>query len=282
MPAPLRVEEFEIIRAMVYQQTGINLSTPKIAMIQSRLTKRLKEIGCQDFKKYIKLTTLDHRERAVMFNLITTNVTKFFRENHHFEFINSVLPDYLANKPKKVINVWSAACSTGQEPYSIAITLNEYFKDHPGEFHIIASDINTEVLKKASEGIYPWEEVNEIPYNLLTKYFKLGSGTNKGLFKIKEHLQRKVSFRQINLVDANVDYPVEGLYDFIFCRNVFIYFDMETKRRAVRKMYRKLNNGGFLLLGHSESLNVYENSDGNWVSREHTVYQKQEGVGRGV
>lgn len=280
LPETLQDREFEIIRQMVYEQTGINLSKLKKVMVQSRLMKRLKQINCPNFGQYIKITRLNHQERAVMFNLITTNVTHFFRENHHFEFINRFLPTYLEKaKPGKVLKVWSAGCSTGQEPYSIAIVLNELFERIKGEFLILASDINTEVLQQATKGIYKLEEVEQVPYPLLKKYFKMGQGPNKGLFKVKERLRQKVMFRQINLVDANSEFPVESQFDLIFCRNVFIYFDQETKRRIIKKFYKKMHNGGCLFIGHSESLNYSDSGLGSWIPKEHTIYMKKEGVG---
>lgn len=278
MPEPIQDQEFEIIRQMVYEQTGINLSPQKKIMVQSRLIKRLKEVKCPDFKQYVKICRSEPQERAIMFNLITTNVTQFFRENHHFEFINKFLPQYYQQAgPNKVINIWSAGCSTGQEPYSMAITLNEYFEKHKGDYKIVASDINTEVLRRAQDGIYNFEEVNEIPYDFLKKYFRLGQGSNKGLFKMKEILQRKIKFRQINLADNNPEFLLDGQFDFIFCRNVFIYFDKQTKKRAIRKFYNKLYEGGCLFLGHSETLNTYDMTLGHWIPLEHTVYKKKDG-----
>ncbi len=277
MPAPLQESEFEIICRMVYEQTGIKLSAHKKVMVQSRLAKRLKQIACTDFARYIKMTRLNAEERAIMFNLITTNVTKFFRESHHFDFLQNYLPQYLAgSKSSKTLKIWSAGCSSGQEPYSIAIALNEFFERHVGDFKILASDINTEVLQQAVSGVYKWEEVDEIPYELLKKYFKMGQGANKGLFKVKEILQRKISFGQLNLADGTLDFPVGGQFDFVFCRNVFIYFDQQTKNRAIKKFYRKIHGGGCLFLGHSESLNTHDYAIGSWTPREHTVYMKTE------
>lgn len=277
-PAFLQERDFEVIRRMVYEQTGIKLTEQKKTMIQSRLSKRLKQIGCPSYGQYIKMANLNAEERSIMFNLITTNVTKFFRENHHFEFIRDFIPKYLVRANRnKVVKVWSAGCSTGQEPYSIAITLNELFKQHDGDYRIVASDINTDVLRHAAGGIYRWEEVEDIPYDLLKKYFKLGQGANTGLFKVKEDLRRKIDFRKINLADGYPDFPLEDSFDLIFCRNVFIYFDQETKRYAVKKFYKKLHDGGCLFLGHSESLNIRDTAIGNWIPREHTVFMKQAG-----
>lgn len=276
MPAPLHQEDFETIRSMVYEAAGINLTAQKKVMVESRLTKRLKQIGCRDFRTYIKLVTREAQEKAIFINLITTNVTHFFREPHHFDFLKSYLSNYTKKVgPKKILKFWSAGCSTGQEPYSLAITLAEHFQKQPGDFTILASDINTEVLQKAHQGIYPIEEVEDIHYALLKSYFKMGQGSNRGLFKVKDCLQDKITFKKINLIDNTAGLSSEQAFDFIFCRNVFIYFDQETKKRIIRKFYDKLRPGGCLFLGHSESLNTSDPSIGNWMSLQHTVYLRQ-------
>lgn len=275
--SPITDSEFQIIQQMVYEQTGIKLGQQKKAMVQSRLMKRLKLLNCPNFGKYLKMVKTNPAERTVMFNLLTTNVTKFFRESSHFDFVcDKFLPRFLTGEGKKrPLRVWSAGCSTGQEPYSLAIVLTEYFNAHAGNgFEILASDINTAVLNKAREGIYSWEEVNEIPYDLLRKYFKLGTGINAGVFKAKDVLRQKVSFKYVNLADHQTDFPVGGKYDLIFCRNVFIYFDQETKGRTVKRFYDRLHPGGVLFLGHSESLNLNDAKLGTWSVKQHTVYQK--------
>ncbi len=270
-------QDLETIRRLVYDYTGIKLGTQKKAMIQSRLMKRLKQIGCPTFERYVKMVKLNPVERATMFNLLTTNVTKFFRESHHFDYVTEqFLPKFLSETAgTRPLKIWSAGCSTGQEPYSLAIALNEFFAAYPGrDFHITATDINTDVIQKAAQGIYIWEEVNDIPYDLLKKYFKLGTGPNAGLFKVKEAINRKVSFKFLNLVDFGSDYPVQGPFDLIFCRNVFIYFDQATKSSIVKRFYDKLCPGGCLFLGHSESLNLNEPRNGKWSIQQHTVYMK--------
>lgn len=276
VPSPLQPQEYEVIRRMVYEQTGINLTPHKKIMVQSRLMKRLKQLGCRDFQDYLKQTKKDANEKAMMFNLITTNVTHFFREQHHFDFLCQYLPQYLSqHKNKKLVKLWSAGCSTGQEPYSLAITLADFFRKQPGDFQILASDINTEVLRKAQQGIYLSEEVADIDYQLLKAHFKLGQGANRGLFKVKDQLQKKICFKQINLIDHHRNLTEEERFDFIFCRNVFIYFDQETKKGVLRRFYNQLNPGGCLFLGHSESLNPIDPTNGTWKSLAHTVYLKQ-------
>ena len=269
---------FESIRRMVYQETGIKLSGQKKAMIQSRLMKRLKQVGCPTFEQYVKTVKLNPSERAIMFNLLTTNVTKFFRESHHFDFLKEgFLPVFLKNPGQtRPLKVWSAGCSTGQEPYTLALVLNEFFTSVPRrDFWITASDINTDVLKKAAEGLYQWEEVNEIPYGWLKKYFKLGTGPNSGLFKVKDILRKKVNFKYFNLAVPGGNQKAETIYDIIFCRNVFIYFDQETKANVIKMFYNRLSPGGCLFLGHSESLNINDRSIGQWSIQQHTVYRKE-------
>lgn len=269
---------FEDIRRMVYEETGIKLSQQKKAMIHSRLMKRLKQAGCPAFEQYVKTVKLNPNEREIMFNLLTTNVTKFFRESHHFDFLKEgFLPGFLKNSGRtRPLKVWSAGCSTGQEPYTLALVLDEYFAAMPGrDFRITASDINTEVLKKAAKGIYQWEEVNEIPYEWLKKHFKLGTGPNSGLFKVKDNLRKKVNFKYFNLAVPGGNEKDETLYDIIFCRNVFIYFDQETKANVVKMFYNRLTPGGCLFLGHSESLNINDRRIGQWAIQQHTVYKKE-------
>ncbi len=278
MDSHLSESAFDTIRRMVYEETGIKLSEQKKAMIQSRLMKRLKQAGCPSFEQYVKTVKLNPHERAIMFNLLTTNVTKFFRESHHFDFLREgFLPVFLKHSGQtRPLKVWSAGCSTGQEPYTLALVLNEFFASYPGrDFQITASDINTDVLQKAAGGIYQWEEVSDIPYEWLKKYFKLGTGPNSGLFKVKDTLRKKVNFKYFNLAVPVGNKRDETIYDIIFCRNVFIYFDQDTKANVIRMFYNSLTPGGYLFLGHSESLNINDTRIGKWSIQQHTVYRKE-------
>ncbi len=264
-------EEFKKLRNFVFQSIGVNLSEAKRALVVSRLSKHIRKKGLHSFTQYLKLVEETEHEKEKLFNLITTNVTNFFREEHHFQFlINEYVPSII-DKHSKTIRVWSAACSSGEEPYSIAMTLEGVLKKEKNiDYKILASDINTEMLHKAKTGIYRHEEVVGISYDHLKTFFKLGQGENKGLFKIKENVQKKIVFQQINLVGKE-RYPIKDKIDIIFCRNVFIYFSKETQRFLLERFYEQLSPEGILILGHSESI---ANNQDKWRLINKTIYKK--------
>ena len=264
-------EEFKKLRNFVFQSIGVNLSEAKRALVVSRLSKHIRKKGLHSFTQYLKLVEETEHEKEKLFNLITTNVTNFFREEHHFQFlINEYVPSII-DKHSKTIRVWSAACSSGEEPYSIAMTLEGVLKKEKNiDYKILASDINTEMLHKAKTGIYRHEEVVGISYDHLKTFFKLGQGENKGLFKIKENVQKKIVFQQINLVGKE-RYPIKDKIDIIFCRNVFIYFSKETQRFLLDRFYEQLSPEGILILGHSESI---ANNQDKWRLINKTIYKK--------
>jgi len=272
-------EEFGEIRRLVYESIGVNLTEPKKALVVSRLSRRLKELRLDTFAQYLRYLKSDPQEIGTFFNCLTTNVTSFFREAHHFEYLqNTFLPALESNfSPKtggRKIRAWSAGCSTGEEPYTLAMVLEDYFRGKKGwGVDILASDINTETLEKASRGIYRRQEVKGISYDYLRKHFKLGAGPNQGLFKVKENLQKMITFCQLNLASLE-NYPVGDPFDFIFCRNVFIYFDKPTRARVLRRFHQHLLPGGLLFLGHSESIDLTDEESGQWRSVKHTVYEK--------
>ncbi len=277
-PIELTEDDFQAFRDMIYRSIGVNLTEAKRALTISRLSRRLKELQLQTIGEYLRYVEKNPGELEIMFNLITTNVTKFFRESHHFDFLNQEYLPHLeamaSSDQDKQIRAWSAGCSTGEEPYTMAIVLNEFFSKKKGwKIKILASDINTETLKKAAEGVYSRKEVEGISYPLLKKYFKLGTGSNEGLFKVKDELKRLVTFRRVNLT-AEEDFPIKQGLNFIFCRNVFIYFDKETQTRVLRKFNAHLVPGGVLMLGHSESINSTHGNPGNWRLLKHTIYEK--------
>lgn len=271
-------EEFNAIRKLVYGTIGVNLTEAKKTLTVSRLNKRLKELRINSYAKYIDFLKNNPGEMEHLFNLITTNVTKFFREYHHFEYLEKTFLPQLekyadAGYHKKNIRVWSAGCSTGEEPYTIAMVLNEYFSQKKSwKIKLLASDINTQTLEKAKAGIYSYKEVGDIPYGLLKKYFKLGIGENQGKFKVKEVLQRYVTFQQINLTGPQ-PYPINEPLDIIFCRNVFIYFDKQTQNNVLMRFYKHLKPGGILCLGHSESISQPAGQQ-MWKLVSRTVYEK--------
>jgi len=261
---------FTKIQKLIYDQIGVNLKTSKKTMVKARLLKRLRRLGLTSFEEYLEFLNHNNQELVILYNFLTTNVTHFFREKHHFKYMqDNVLPELLLEN-KKVIRVWSAGCSSGEEVYSLAIVLKEFFpKDWT--IKILGTDINTEVLKIASTGIYSQKSVEKIPYSLLKKYFLLGSGKNEGFFKVKKVLKDTVTFGRLNLNDDT--YPIKNKIDIIFCRNVFIYFDKRTQKEILRRFYRQLPTNGHLFLGHSESINLNECLD-PWQSVFKTTYRK--------
>jgi len=275
----LSSEEFAEIRRIVYESIGVNLNEPKKALVISRLSKRLKELNLANYSQYLQYLKSNPEEVDNLFNCITTNVTSFFREAHHFEYLlNNFLPavesSVSSNKTGRKIRAWSAGCSTGEEPYTLAMVLNDYFRGKNGwKINILASDINTDALEKARRGIYRQQELKDISYEYLKKHFKLGTGSNKGLFKVKENLQQMITFSQLNLASTE-KYPITEPLDFIFCRNVFIYFDKQTRARVLKHFHYHLITGGLLFLGHSESIDLADEKSGRWRSVKHTVYEK--------
>lgn len=265
-------ELFNHISDLIYQEIGVNLPQKKKAMVNSRLSKRIRKLGLQDFSEYSNYLEDNKEELLHLFNTLTTNVTHFFREEHHFDFLcDNVLPQIKEQKPNKKVRCWSAGCSSGEEAYTLAILLAEFFSN-AWDVKILATDINTEVLTAAKKGIYHQRQVKKVPYDLLKKYFKLGSGENEGLFKAKTKLKNMVQFRRSNL---NQDqYPIKSKLDFIFCRNVFIYFNSDTQNKILNRFHRYLKSGGYLFLGHSESINTDERQN-KWNSVYKTVYQKR-------
>ena len=272
-------DEFNTIRQIVRDCSGVNLTAPKRALVVSRLSRRLRELRLDTFSQYIDLLRHNPDEIGVMLNCITTNVTKFFRETHHFDFLKE---SYLPGREEmlkerggaKKLRIWSAGCATGEEPYTLAMILHRYFKEKNGwSIKILASDINTEALEKGRRGLYTYKEAEGIPYALLKEYFKLGTGPQRGLLQVKDCLRAMIDFQQINLA-AQQDYPFSEPLDLIFCRNVFIYFDKETRSRVLQRFHRCLVPEGLLCIGHSESLNPACGQDGRWRLLRHTIYTR--------
>lgn len=275
----LSAKDFHIVQRIVYERIGINLTEAKKALVVSRLSKRLRELKLKTFTQYYRYLQESPGETEIMFNYLTTNVTKFFREQHHFESLClEYLPRWEAEAGeapvKKKIRAWSAGCSTGEEPYTLAMVLHDYFwGKKEWSINILASDVNTEVLAKARGGLYSHKETDGIPYNYLKKYFKFGTGSNKGLFKVKKTLQGIITFCRINLTSVE-KYPAKGSLDLIFCRNVFIYFDREIRHKVLEKFHQCLRPGGLLFLGHSESISTLGGQNGRWCMLRHTIYQR--------
>ncbi len=256
----LTEREFQLFRELIRAQAGINLGEHKRQLLRARLSKRLRAHGFSTFEQYydhLMLHDAKGEEMLRMVNCITTNKTEFFRELHHFDFLRDRWTPWVTARARRnntrKVRVWSAGCASGEEPYSIAIALREALAAAPGwDVRILASDIDTEVLGRAEEGIYPLEQVSTVPRALLGKYFLRGTGRLEGLVKVRGDLSDLVVFRRINLLDD--PWPLRCRFDAIFCRNVMIYFDRATQRRLVERFAAALVEGGCLFVGHSESL----------------------------
>ncbi len=269
---PLNNDVFKRFRALVYRECGINLTDHKRAMFSSRLQKRLSQLGLTSFQDYYDLVVGGHSdaELTTMLDYISTNQTEFFREPHHFTFLRErVLPELAVDK---TVRIWSTACSSGEEPYSIAMTLSDTIAS-PSTWNcrILASDISTRMLAKAATGQYSHEKINSLSSDLVRRHFLLGKGNRRELVKIKPHIANMAVFRRINLMDDR--YPIKSLLDVIFCRNVMIYFDRETQAKVLARLSRYLKPGGYLFLGHSETMQGISDAF-HYVAP--TIYRKQE------
>jgi chemotaxis protein methyltransferase CheR len=248
--SPLSDKEFGQFKNLIYNIAGISLSSAKKPLVSGRLAKRLRERQLANYGDYFKLLSSGHEPNEIQMtvDLLTTNETYFFRESKHFDFLRQ---NILANHKKgQLFRVWSAASSSGQEPYTIAMVLADCLGEHPWE--VLASDISTRVLERARTGHYPLEQAEHIPKSYLNKYCLKGVEAQEGTFLIDRRLRERVNFMQVNL---NSTLPKLGEFDLVFLRNVMIYFDEETKRRVVRRIMGQLKTGGHLIIGHSESLN---------------------------
>lgn len=263
---------FNHIREIVIEHSGIVLSDAKRDMVYSRLVRRLRKLGIRDFDQYcLMLEDQDHEEFTHFINAITTNLTSFFRENHHFEILaESVLPEIMQrNRANKTIRIWSAGCSTGMEVYSIAMVVKEVIPDKLGwDIKILATDLDTNVIDTAANGVYPLDRVTGVSGQRMARWFMRGRGENSDKVKISRELRDMVVFNQLNLLQP---FPFHGPIDIIFCRNVVIYFDKETQKILFDKFANIHANDSYLFIGHSETLyNVTE----RYKLIRNTVYQK--------
>lgn len=259
----LNDRDFNRFRKLIFDLAGITLSEHKRALVYSRLAKRLRAHGLDSYSDYYDLVSQaepDSQEAIEFINAITTNKTSFFREPHHFDFLRETLfpgfADEISSGKRRSVRIWSAGCSAGQEPYTLAMTLYEFFGlSSQTEFNILATDIDTNVLERARQGVYNPEQIEDIPDYLLRKYFLKGKGDKAGLAKAGKELQSIINFQRLNLFDPV--WPMKDPLDIIFCRNVIIYFNRDTQRKLIARMTDQLKPGGYLMLGHSESLHGY-------------------------
>ncbi len=270
-------KEFDLFRRLIYEQTGISLSDHKRELVVSRLARRLRALKLKSFKEYYDYLIGSEdgfREMSQMINRITTNKTEFYREAHHFDFLaETLLPELAAEKEQsgvKKIRAWSAASSTGEEPYTIAITMAEFFKDRPGwDIKLLATDLDTEVLTHASQGVYSADRVEPVPKALLTKYFHKVQRNGETHYRVSSTLREMIVFRRFNLHTPVFPFKIE--LDFIFCRNVMIYFGNEDKLELLKKFHKVLKPAGYIFVGHSESLMMVRHL---FKYRKNTIYQK--------
>lgn len=265
-------DEFEQFRALVYRESGISLNQNKKSLIVSRLAKRLRALGLESFQSYFDLVIQDlgGDEFTQMLDLISTNKTDFFREPKHFEFLRDEILPHL--NTAKQVRIWSSACSSGEEPYTIGMVLFDgVAAPSQWDFKILASDISTKVLSHAAAGLYEEDRVKGLSSDLVRRHFLKGRGAQAGWVKVKPHLTDMVRFRRLNLMDER--YPIRSPLDVIFCRNVMIYFDRPTQEQLMTKFYRYLKPGGYLFIGHSESLQWINHS---FKTVAPTIYRKDE------
>lgn len=243
----IRDEDFAGFQAMFFHAAGIRLAPGKKALVASRLARRLKHHGLGGYAEYYQLIKGDATEQAIAVDLLTTNETYFFREPKHFDYLSTQV---LSRRPRgESYRIWSAACSSGEEVYTLAMMLAEEIGSQPWE--ILGSDLSSSVLSRAQAGVYPMERGKGIPPELLKRYCWKGTNEEAGKFLIDKSLRQHVSFAQINL---NEPLPDIGLFDVIFLRNVLIYFEPDKKQQIVSRLVHKLRPGGHLFIGHSESL----------------------------
>lgn len=252
---PLKMSEFNRLSFEINKQCGIQLPESKLSLIEGRLRRRIKALKLESYEVYLKyLFSKEGWERELihLIDAVTTNKTDFFRENAHFEYlVNNVLNEI--DEPYDVFSIWSAGCSTGEEPYTLAIVLNEYFENRKNKlFNIHASDISTDVLRKAKDGVYTLESVEVIPLELKKKYFLKSKNPEKKVARICPEIRRQVNFTRINFMD--VEYDIPRNLNAVFCRNVLIYFDRATQEKVLNKICDKIKTGGYLFLGHSETI----------------------------
>lgn len=240
--------DFRRIRDLIYKRAGIVLAEHKREMVYSRLAKRLRHYNLNRFSDYLDRLEkrLDSPEWESFTNALTTNLTAFFREGHHFP----QLVAHVKDRPSPV-RIWCAAASSGEEPYSIAITLAETFADRPVDAKVLATDIDTEALSKARAGIYPLEQVHKLDPARVKRFFQRGTGSQAGLARVRAEIRAMIDFQQLNLM-AN-SWPMKGPFDAIFCRNTMIYFDKETQARILSRFAPLLKRDGLLFAGHSEN-----------------------------
>lgn len=264
-------KDFNYLRKVSNEHSGIVVSDDKYDMYYARIAKRVRALGLSNFEEYCKyLHNNEEKEFTNFINSITTNLTSFFREKMHFDYmVDNIIPEFKQNKSSnKKLRVWCAAASTGEEPYTIAMTLAEQFDRRQWDISFLATDIDSNVLATAKQGVYESQRIANVPPASRKKWFSKGTGENEGTVRVVKELRDMVSFKRLNLIQ---EWPLKKQMDLIICRNVFIYFDGPTKEMILERFYDLLVDGGYLILGHSESIHSMSS---NYKTMGHTVYKK--------
>ena len=267
---PMRDADFERIRNLAKQKTGIELGDHKKEMIYSRIVRRIRAQRLADFDSYLNFLEGNLEAELTNFiNAITTNLTSFYRESHHFDFLSeTAIPELMREKNNRRIRVWSAGCSTGEEAYSIAITLNSALPNDGWNAKILATDLDTNVIDHGRVGVYTAERVGNLDPDLVRRHFDVTTVNNSQQYQVKQKIKSYVTFNRLNLLG---DWPMSGRFDIIFCRNVVIYFSKETQRVLFDRYADILEPNGYLIIGHSETLHGVTQ---RFSSLGRTIYRK--------
>ncbi|MGQ1785604.1 MULTISPECIES: CheR family methyltransferase [unclassified Saccharicrinis] len=256
--AELSEKDFEAFSNFIYNEFGIKMPPVKRVMLQGRLLKRIRQLSMKSYSEYKDYLFSNGGQKEEIFNflnVVTTNKTDFFREPVHFDFLkNNVLPEYTGTQTREPFKVWSAGCSSGEELYTVAITLSEYQREHPSfTYQMLGTDISQNVLSKAAKGIYASNKVDIVPLELKKRYLLKSKDQQNPTVKVRPELQSNLSLKYLNLMDSNYT-NINQKFDVVFCRNVLIYFDRATQESVINKLSSHLKTGGIFFIGHSESL----------------------------
>lgn len=250
----LEDDEFNQFSQIIYNEVGIKLGSGKKIMVESRLTRRLRDLSIESFQEYLKYLKNSDEEMEFFINGLTTNKTEFFRERDHFLYLKSVVFPQIFEEKKDNVFIWSAASSTGQEIYSLAMCLHEFFFHNGVNAKVLGTDVDTEVLKVAQKGIYKKSELEGVTPAQIALFFEKGRHGQEGLVRVNSILREMTKFRSYNLIKDTLKSNIK--FDAIFLRNVLIYFDAPTIQKVVNKLHESLRSGGYLFIGHSETLNA--------------------------
>ncbi len=268
--------EYEYVRRLVYAKSGINLGGEKMQLVRARLGKRVRQKGFKSFRQYLDLIERDvtGEELAELLDAISTNTTHLFREKRHFELLREIIQRYVSDRSwrshNRSLRIWSAGCSSGEEPHSIAMTAAAALENHPDiELKILATDLSVQMLSRAKLGLYEPHRVGTVPGGLKQRFFNVVQDGDERLLQLVPEMRRSIKFARFNLMTPT--FPFKHPFHVVFCRNVMIYFDRPTQQTLVNKFAAHLKEGGYLMIGHSESLNGLEHG---LAYVEPTVYRK--------